>query len=283
MATKINKRRHLRFPGFKQKALTLSYDDGVKQDRRLIELMQKYGVKGTFNINSGLYAKVTGGSGNRLTLEECKELYLNSGMEVAVHGYRHAKILELNSANQILEIIKDREELEKTYDRIIQGMAYAYGDYNDEVVEILKLCGIKYARTTISNENFDIPTDFLRLPATCHHKNAKLFELLEEFLKPEEERYVNRNPRLFYLWGHSYEFDNDNNWNVIEEFLSKVGNRDDVWYATNMEVYDYVKAYDNLVFSLDGKTVHNPSAIDVYIDYYGNNVIKPGETKKFEE
>ena len=272
----------MRFPGFKLRALTFSYDDGVKQDRRLIEIMQKNGIKGTFNINSGLYAKVPNGSGNRLTLEECKELYYDSGMEVAVHGYKHAKILELDSAQQTFEILKDREELEKTYDRIIQGMAYAYGDYDSNIVEILKNCGIKYARTTVSNENFEIPTDWLRLPATCHHKNEKLFNLLEEFLKPEEEQYIRRNPRLFYLWGHSYEFDNDNNWERIEEFCEKVGNRDDVWYATNMEIYDYVKAYDSLEYSIDGKTVHNPSGIDVYVDYYGFNVIKPGETIKFE-
>ncbi len=36
------------------KYLTFSYDDGVTQDIRLIELFNKYGMKATFNINSGL-------------------------------------------------------------------------------------------------------------------------------------------------------------------------------------------------------------------------------------
>ena len=279
---RIKRRRHMRFPGFKLRALTFSYDDGVKQDRRLIEIMQKNGIKGTFNINSGRYAEVSGCSGNRLTLDECKDLYLNSGMEVAVHGYKHSKILEYDSAMQVYEILKDRELLEKEFGGIIKGMAYAYGDYDSNIVEILKSCGIKYARTTVSTENLNVPIDWLRLPATCHHKNEKLFNLLEEFLKPDDEKHIARNPRLFYLWGHSYEFDNDNNWERIEEFCEKVGNRDDVWYATNMEIYDYVKAYDSLEYSVDGKTVHNPSGIDVYVDYYGFNVIKPGETIKFD-
>ena len=46
---------YIRFPGFKLKAVTLSYDDGVRQDKRLISIMQKYGLKGTFNINAGLF------------------------------------------------------------------------------------------------------------------------------------------------------------------------------------------------------------------------------------
>ena len=46
----------MRFPGGKKKALTLSYDDGVEQDIRLIDIMKKNGLKGTFNLNSGCYA-----------------------------------------------------------------------------------------------------------------------------------------------------------------------------------------------------------------------------------
>ena len=38
----------------KNKALTFSYDDGVTQDKRLIEIFNKYGLKATFNLNSEL-------------------------------------------------------------------------------------------------------------------------------------------------------------------------------------------------------------------------------------
>ncbi|MBO5927001.1 MAG: hypothetical protein J6Q38_05550 [Clostridia bacterium] len=80
-------------------------------------------------------------------------------------------------------------------------MAYAYGLYDDKCVQILKDCGIKYARTTVSTEKFDIPLDWLRMPTTCHHQNPKLFEILNSFLAPGEENYYARYPRLFYLWG----------------------------------------------------------------------------------
>ena len=38
------------FNGMK-KALTFSYDDGVTQDIRLIEIFNKYNLKATFNLN----------------------------------------------------------------------------------------------------------------------------------------------------------------------------------------------------------------------------------------
>ena len=84
---------------------------------------------------------------------------------------------------------------------------------------------------------------------------------------------------MFYLWGHSYEFDNDDNWNVIEEFCAYMGNREDIWYATNIEIYDYVMAYQSLQIDEDKKKVHNPTGIDVW--FVENNVtycVRSGET-----
>lgn len=80
---------------------------------------------------------------------------------------------------------------------------------------------------------------------------------------------------MFYLWGHSYEFGNNDNWNVIEEFAEFVGNRDDIWYATNGEIYEYVKAYDSLVYSVSKDYVFNPTATDIYLDWFGNEVLVP--------
>ena len=153
-------------------------------------------------------------------------------------------------------------------------MAYANGSYNDQVVEILKNCGIKYARTAVATNKFDIPTDWLRMPSTCHHTANILDELTDEFLSLKEEGYFWRNsPKLFYLWGHFYEFNDNNNWEIIENFAKKVGNRDDIWYCTNGEVYDYAKAFEGLFYSVDGKIIKNRSDIDIYLNYYGKNVL----------
>ena len=42
------------FPGGKHKVLTMSYDDGRLEDRRLVEIFNRNGIRGTFNLNAGL-------------------------------------------------------------------------------------------------------------------------------------------------------------------------------------------------------------------------------------
>lgn len=182
------------------------------------------------------------------------------------------------------EVLEDRKNLEETFGCIVKGMAYANGSFIDETVEILKRCGVKYARTTVSTEKFNIPEDWLRLPATCHHNNPRLSELADEFLKDTNGYFWRRNPKLFYLWGHSYEYNDNDNWEVIENFAEKVGNRTDVWYAANGEVYDYVQAFNRLEFSVDGKLIRNSSNIDVYLNYFYDKKIKipAGETVRVE-
>ena len=270
----------MRFPGGQSKALTLSYDDGVDQDIRLIDIMQKNGLKGTFNLNSGIYAPEGTvypegqHTGRRMSKSQVTELYTDSGMEVAVHGLTHPFLEQLSASACTYEVMKDRENLEEQFGTIVNGMAYPFGTYNDTVINCLKSAGIAYSRTTISNHAFKIPTDWLRLEATCHHNDARLMELAHRFV--EEENH--RGPWLFYLWGHSYEFGVNDNWNVIEEFAEYTGNREDIWYATNIEIYNYVEAYRSLVFGADGKRVYNPTAYTLYMEKDNKiHCIKPGE------
>ena len=273
----MSNRIFMRFPSFRDKALTLSYDDGVRQDKRLISIMDKNGIKGTFNINGGLFnATRDSETIGRMTKEEAIELYKDSVHEVAIHGYKHLSWGVCDSAVVVNDIIKDRVELEKIFDSVIMGMAYPNGTANctEKTVEILKNCNVKYGRTTVSSLGFDVPTDWLRLAATCHHNNPKLLDLLSDFLnEPKKPYFWAKKAKLFYLWGHSYEFDNNDNWHVIEEFCEKAGGHDNVWYATNGEIYDYVTAFDRLEWSVEEAFVFNPSAIDVYIDYYGKQVV----------
>lgn len=160
-------------------------------------------------------------------------------------------------------------------------MAYAYGAFSDEAVEILKLCDVAYSRTTVSTETFDLPEDWLRFNPTCHHNNPRLFELVDRFLEPDAEKHWKVKPRLFYLWGHSFEFPRDNNWDVIEKFSEIIGNRDDVWHATNIDIYNYVEAFKALRFSAALTYVENPTATDVYICVKNKNVIaKAGAVTK---
>ena len=275
------RRNIMRWPGFLRKAVTLSYDDGVIYDRRLIEIMDKHGLKGTFNINSGMFA--TDEKSRRLSEAAAVNLYANSPHEVAVHGVRHISLPLVGEAVATADVVNDRINLERIFGRMVTGMAYANGAYSDEVVNILERVGIDYARTTVSTERFDVPTDWLRMPATCHHKNPRLMELAEAFIEDKGGRnFWWSPPLLFYLWGHSYEFNDADNWEIIERFAEYIGNRDDVWYATNGEIYNYCRAFDSLVFSADGTMVHNPTATDVYIYYGKEYLVGAGKTVSLE-
>ena len=75
---------------------------------------------------------------------------------------------------------------------------------------------------------------------------------------------TNKHIRLLYIWGHSYEFDRDDTWARMEEFCKMAGNNEEVWYATNIEIKDYVTAMRSLIFSADKHTVYNPSAQTVW-------------------
>lgn len=274
----------MRFPGGLSKALTLSYDDGVCQDIRFVDILNKHGLKCTFNVNScrfGPEGKVyPKGTTYHMSKSECIELYNNSPHEVAVHGYTHSNLERLSPAQVAYEIIKDREELEDTFGCIIRGMAYPYGTHNDNVVRVLADCGIVYARTTKSTGSFDIPTDWLRMPATCHHNDPRLMELAHKFV---EDKRLDR-PHLFYLWGHTYEFDNNNNWNVIEDFAEYMGGRNDIWYATNIEIYEYIEDFGRLVYSADMRRVKNPTVRTLYFYINGKEyAVAAGETAVISE
>ena len=270
----------MRFPGGLGKALTLSYDDGVEQDRQLIALLDRYGIRCTFNLNSGCYAPEghvwpQGQIHRRLPRSRALELYGSGNHEVAVHCLTHASLPELPCDQVVREVMADRENLERDFGGIIRGFAYPFGTYSDEVVETLRRCGILYARTVNSSHQFSIPQDWLRLQPTCHHDDPMLMALADRFLSEP----ASWGSRLFYLWGHAYEFEANQNWQVMEDFCRKLGGRDDIWYATNIDICTYVLAWRQLVFSADGQTLHNPTAHALWLEHGGRQyTLAPGQT-----
>ena len=249
----------------KSKVLTLSYDDGVVQDIRFIDILNANGLKATFNINTGKYLDEDAERQRyygTLKLSEAQKLYRESGHEVAVHTLSHPFFNRLQMPDVLREVLEDRKNIETQYYTIARGMAYPYGLYSDEIVDALKACGICYARTILCTEKFDFPKNWLTLHPTCHHNHPKLMEMARRFVEIKSTHLAKN--WMFYMYGHTYEFDNDDNWSVIEQFAEYMGNRDDIWYATNIEIYDYVKAYERLQVSVDESIIYNPSVIDVW-------------------
>ena len=273
----------MRFPGGRPKALTLSYDDGVEQDEKLIAIAEKYGLKGTFNINSGCFppediAYAPGTIHRRMPLNRQKEVYAGSSWEIAAHAYTHASLVGLPANIAAEEVLRDRKELEEIFGTVIRGFAYPYGAFDDQSVEILRSCGICYARTVQSTRDFHLPKDWLRLQATCHHNDPELMNLADRFVKTQNWW----DPMLFYLWGHSYEFEARNNWDVIESFAEAVSGKEDIWYASNIEIYDYCEAFSRLIFNTAMTLCVNPSARDLWFAYGEKEIHVPaGSTVSF--
>lgn len=222
-------------PGGRFKALTLSFDDGRVQDRRLIALLNRCGIKATFNLNSGEQGE------NRIPLCEYAPLY--AGHEIAAHGVRHPGMTATPLPLSAQQVLEDRRALEHHTQAPVRGFAYPYGEVNAAVAAMLPALGIRYARTTQDTGRFDFPQDWLHWDPTCHIFNDLAYHG-EKFLS----RTGRRKPMLLYVWGHSYELDENNGWTLLEDFCRRLGGQADIWYATNIEIYDYRQSCARLNF-----------------------------------
>lgn len=232
-----------------KKILTLSFDDGITQDERFIEILNKYGIKCTFNINSSLlgmdgYLLINDKkiSHKKISPERVREVY--KGHEVASHTLTHPNLTTL-SPNEIIEQVeRDRRTLSELAGYEVTGFAYPCGGINSNrvVADIIKNnTGVNFARTIVHSYSFDLPKDlFLLKPTASLTKDKeKLLDLCHQFLDSNSD-----SPQLFYIWGHSYELDIDDSWSYFEEVCKLLGGRDDILYCTNTEAFEYlVKIY----------------------------------------
>ena len=260
------------FQNGKKKAVTMSFDDGHVYDIRLVELFNKYGIKGTFHLNSKLFGTLSALNGReRLKPEQVKEVY--AGHEVSCHGTVHNTMTQLPVQNITLDTLEDRRILEELCGYVVRGMSYPNGEFDHRVIESLRACGIEYCRTILSNGRTFLPDDFLAWHPTCHY--SKALEIAKGFAKNP------RKGRLLYIWGHAFEIvEGKYGWDYVEELCQTLqSNAEDIWFATNIEIVDFVNAQRALKISVDNKTIYNPSAIDVWVNNDGHPLcIKAGET-----
>ncbi len=265
------------FPEGKSKALILSYDDGAKQDRELVKLMNKYHLVGTFHLNSNKLG--TNNYFDYLNKAEIKELY--KGHEVSVHTANHPNLPDISKIDLVYEIVEDRKELERLMGYPVRGMAYPFGNTNDAVIEAMNGLGIEYARTVGDTYNFEIPKDFLRWFPTMHQFAKAYWEPnqpekdkkeLELFYKTIDDFLQTKELAVLDIWGHSWEMGTDQNkWDETEKFFKLLSNNEAVYYTKQIDLVDYINAFRNLKFSVNKDIVVNTSAINVFIKINNKN------------
>lgn len=215
----------------KKKAITFSFDDGVRQDIRLIEIFNRYNLKATFNLNSGRL-----GLDNTVSPEDVKHIY--QAHEVAAHTLTHSRLPDISDNSEVIrQVEQDRIALSELVGYEVCGMSYPGGNKNNDertAKLIREHTGIKYARIWETNHSFNLQKDLYRFSGTAdvYNEADKLLELADKFLRLQTDL-----PSIFYLWGHAYEFDYDPaSWKRFEELCAFISGKPDIFYGTNREV-----------------------------------------------
>lgn len=229
----------------KKKALTFSFDDGITQDIQMIELLNQYNLKGTFNINSGLLGKngilfynlpsrARHLAHYKIHPDDVKKVY--ESHEIAVHGVTHPYLTRLSDEEVLREVEEDRLRLSELAGYEVVGMAYPYNDYDDRVMGIIRQqTGVRYSRNTKNSHGFAPQDDLLQIRPTIFVLKdfSELMALGQRFVEEKAD-----TPQIFCVWGHSHEMDYyPDSWVYLEEFCKLVSNREDIFYGTNREIY----------------------------------------------
>ncbi len=228
----------------KQKAVTFSFDDGVTQDLRVIEILNKYNLKCTFNLNSArmgeegvLESHGVAADHSRFSAEKIRSIY--EGHEVAAHTLTHPNLVFIDDDQEIIrQVEQDRLRLSELVGYEVVGFAYPGGDvnHNDHIIQLLKEhTGVRYARINGISKSFEAPADLFRFQGTVDTRSVpkeELFAMADQFLNSSPDR-----PQILTVYGHSYAYDYEpRSWDIFEEFCAYISNRQDVFYGTTREV-----------------------------------------------
>ena len=229
-----------RFPNGKTKIFNVTYDDGVLQDVRFVALLNKYNLKGTFNLNSGLMEREfewTHESGRvikRLSKEKAVPLY--QGHEIACHTLTHPYMHDLSEQEILHELQEDKANLEKLFGREVKGFAVPFDYYSERIENCVRQCGFSYARISQESRSFAPQTDYYNWKATVFHTDPELEQLSRQFIESDEELAI------FQIVGHSYDLDVENMWDRIENVFRMIAAHDDILPMTTIEIVEHLRS-----------------------------------------
>ena len=258
-----------KFPGNKRIAVTTSFDDGVNADKRVLECFNEWGLKGTWNLNSrGLDPHP---HDKTIPPHEVAKTY--AGHEVALHTVTHPHLERLDAAQIAYEVLDDKKALEDLVAYPVRGMAYPCGTWNETVINVLRALGIVYARTIQNADPCFPPPEPLAWPATAHHLDPAVPQKWHDFYNHPHTNGV------FFLWGHAYEFELNNDWPALERIFKPLAQKPDVWYCTNIELFDYEAARQRIIIAANRGSACNPSGRPVTLLLDGRPINVPaGQT-----
>ena len=262
------------YPNGKTKAFNVTYDDGVLQDAEFIGILNKYGIKGTFNLNSQLmidqfaWFHDCGMVVKRLSIETAQGIY--DGHEIASHTLTHPNMQGMSAEQILREMSQDKDNLENIFRTKILGFAVPFNYYSDLIAECAKIVGFEYARISDMSGGYTPCEDEYFWKAGIFHLSPELESYIDVFLETNEEL------ALAQIVGHTYDFDAERNWDRMETLLAKVAADEHIWFATHLELVRYLKTMK--MTEVTDEYIQNNGSMDVWFDIHGNiHCIKPGE------
>ena len=298
------------FPGWTRKAITFTIDDGnIPLDKKFLSIVKPAGILGTFNINPPLK--------KGFTPEDYRKMY--HGFEIANHCTRHPLAFDpskeykftdeaydektadpeylyktdmeglylykytprywsyIATADTYCKLVEDgKRQLEEVFgEGSIEAFVWPYGlQKNPEVLDRIIKMGYTSVRKTCDS-SFELPKDRFNWSYGAHHttlrEKAEAFEALED----------DGELKWFCFGVHSHDFENNNCWDILEDFAQKYGNRpEDFWYATVRDIFHYEDAVK--AATVTENEIVNNSEITLYAKINGKRVtLFPGDSYKF--
>ena len=197
------------------KYFIFSIDDGTIYDEKVIAILNRHGIKGTFNLNSGLDDFVWYDEGRpvcRLPLPRCVELYM--GHEVASHSLTHPHMTMLDDDRIGYEAGVDKENLERIFGYPITTFAFPFEDFDERSIHRVAIIGFTAIRVSEIDASFRFPKDPYHIKITSLDlRDAG--EKYPAFLEDTEAE-------LFTFVSHGYDFEFGQTYGFLDSFCAMV-------------------------------------------------------------
>ena len=200
------------------KYFILSFDDGTIHDKHFVELLNKYQVPCTFNLNSGLEDFVWEFEGNpviRQHLADTVEQY--RGHEIASHSLTHPRLEQLPPPRLRHEVEEDCAALKRIFGMPEIGFGVPFTVCGEREIRIIKK-HVRYIRLSEYSDSFALPDDLYHIPIHALYNDPDVREKIASFAEN------NLSDSLFIMAGHSYELEFLGHWEYMEELLRYIKN-----------------------------------------------------------
>jgi len=233
---------------------TTSWDDGSIYDIKLSKMLLNYNIKGTFYIplKNDQIPKI-------LSREEIK--LISDTFEIGGHTFNHTILTKVSLERAREEIKSCKNALEDIIGKEIKAFCFPRGKYTQTLVDITKEYGFIYGRTVMPlriKKVVDVRRGLMHTSLQVYPHNHytywisilkgnkeglynyfRVVNVVSDWVRLAEMLLENSSKIgiAFHLWGHSWEIEKYNLWEILEQFLKYVNKRNNVIFCTNTELW----------------------------------------------